>query len=327
MTVEFIKKGGFSINISVTTFNKWIRIFNNNRSRTEIDGFWVFNCEENIFNHNKAFVGLMKEIIVKENLIGARIEASYYDTVIIFTTADRKEIHKVKKIICDKLRCEDKDMNWVSSFESKEHRSVNGWLYHVNNFFDAFDNSMKKRKVGLRNSEMENLQLLKIKTYQYVLGEKLLSRNSLVVKPVFSGMDYTIDPKLVFILMPFGEKWSDDTYFLLKEVCESLSLHAMRADDFMMPNNIIDDIWKGINRAGIIIADITVHNANVFYELGIAHTIGKDVILIRGEGGLKSPFDISPWRYIDYNLNPIGAKKFKENLTQILIQYKNESNT
>ena len=53
----------------------------------------------------------------------------------------------------------------------------------------------------------------------------------------------------------------------------------------------MDVIWESINRARIVIADTTTRNPNVFYEIGICHTLGKDVILITQDSE-DVPFDL-----------------------------------
>jgi hypothetical protein len=98
-------------------------------------------------------------------------------------------------------------------------------------------------------------------------------------------------------------------------------LNVIRADDIFGPRKIINDIWQSINKAGLIIADISIHNANVFYELGIAHTLGKEVILTRKKDGEKSPFDISAWRYIEYELTPLKAEEFRNTLSKVFKDY------
>lgn len=154
-----------------------------------------------------------------------------------------------------------------------------------------------------------------------------MNRKSMVITPTFESIDYEIDPKMIFVLMSFNEKWSDDILFLIREVGKKHDLNVVRADDIFAPHNIVKDIWQLINKAGLIIADITVHNANVFYELGIAHTLGKDVVLIRQAGGEKTPFDISLWRYFEYELNPTKAEEFKNTLSKVfehhLVKLKN----
>ena len=151
-------------------------------------------------------------------------------------------------------------------------------------------------------------------------------QKGLFILPSFPPFEGESDPKFVFLLMPFSEKWSDDVQLLIKTVGEKHKLNVIRADDIFGPRQIINDIWQSINKAGIIIADISVHNANVFYELGIAHTLGKEVILTRKKDGERSPFDISSWRYIEYELNPVNAEKFKDALSKEFKEYVTKNN-
>ena len=53
-------------------------------------------------------------------------------------------------------------------------------------------------------------------------------------------------------------------------------------------------------------ADISEHNPNVFYELGLAHALGKETILITHGAG-SSPFDISTARLITYEISDLSA--------------------
>ena len=74
--------------------------------------------------------------------------------------------------------------------------------------------------------------------------------------------------------------------------------------------NIREDMFALILAADLVICDITVHNANVFYELGIRHALRKKhTVLIRGEGSAdKTPFDLSTDRYLAYDIaNPAAA--------------------
>ncbi len=74
--------------------------------------------------------------------------------------------------------------------------------------------------------------------------------------------------------------------------------------------NIREDMFALIIEADVVICDITVHNANVFYELGIRHALRrKHTVLIRGEGSAdKTPFDLSTDRYLAYDIgNPGGS--------------------
>jgi hypothetical protein len=69
--------------------------------------------------------------------------------------------------------------------------------------------------------------------------------------------------------------------------------------------NIVDHVWKGIRKADVMVADITGNNPNVFYEVGLAHALGKDVILISQD--VKAPFDIANSRREDYSLSSLDV--------------------
>ncbi len=55
---------------------------------------------------------------------------------------------------------------------------------------------------------------------------------------------------------------------------------GIRGDSLFLPTPIMGDIWKMIQDAKVVLAELTSKNANVFYELGLAHAIGKPVVLI-----------------------------------------------
>lgn len=125
----------------------------------------------------------------------------------------------------------------------------------------------------------------------------------------------------IFVIMPFSEKWSDETYDIIKEVCKNLDVNLNRADEILGSQSIYNDIITNIVESDIIIADITVKNANVFYELGYAHALKKNVILIRQPND-NVPFDIAQFRYIEYELSFKKAKEFQKRLTDTIIMYK-----
>ena len=83
-------------------------------------------------------------------------------------------------------------------------------------------------------------------------------------------------------------------------------------------HSILQDIIQDISNASIIIADVTMDNPNVFYELGFAHALKKPTILLADiEKREKLPFDISGYRTIFYS-NTIGGKS---EIEETLIRY------
>lgn len=142
-----------------------------------------------------------------------------------------------------------------------------------------------------------------------------------IVNPHFPIVKNEVDIMQAFIIMPFNEPWSSEVLALAKSVAENFKINIIRADDIFVPQNIVNDIWQMINESGLIIADITVHNANVFYELGMAHALGKNVVLLRQIGGAPPPSDISLWRYFEYELMPIKVEEFRAKLSKIFEEY------
>lgn len=105
-----------------------------------------------------------------------------------------------------------------------------------------------------------------------------------------------------FIIMPFGD-WFDYYYeTIYRPAIQSTGLIPRRADDLFRPSAIVNDIWALTQQAKIILADLTGKNANVFYELGLAHAVAKPAILV-AESMDDIPFDLRSLRILVYDKN------------------------
>jgi hypothetical protein len=107
-----------------------------------------------------------------------------------------------------------------------------------------------------------------------------------------------IDPRLVFFLTPFTNE-EQETYQTVKKVCEIGGLRCLRGDETNVPFNILSHIVRSMLESRLIIANISSRNPNVMYELGIAHSIGKPVVVISRTLG-DIPFDVSTTRIVTY---------------------------
>ena len=83
--------------------------------------------------------------------------------------------------------------------------------------------------------------------------------------------------KLITVMLPFSLQSS---FTAVKNACDNLGLDCMKADDIWENSTFIQDIFELIFTSKVIVADFTGKNPNVFYEVGIAHTLGKTVIPI-----------------------------------------------
>lgn len=110
-----------------------------------------------------------------------------------------------------------------------------------------------------------------------------------------------------FVVMQFTSEFDVLYRDVIRPVCESYGYKVVRGDDFHTSGQIMEDVTRSIRSAALIIADVTPDNANVFYEVGFAHAIGKPTILLSDRKRERLPFDISGFRTLFYD-NTIGGK-------------------
>lgn len=137
-----------------------------------------------------------------------------------------------------------------------------------------------------------------------------------------------------FVIMPIHSKGSNDyNHYLsiyldyIKPPFEENGITISRVDDISESGLINADIINLISKSDIVIGDLTDLNPNVFYELGIRHTIKKTgTILIMDEAKTKDiPFDLSHYRIIKFKSNASGLAEFKRTIDKYIKQYLNST--
>jgi hypothetical protein len=124
------------------------------------------------------------------------------------------------------------------------------------------------------------------------------------------------DLNLVSVMMPFSPAFSN-VYAAIQKAVDAAGLTCERADNIWQENEVIQDIFSLIYRSSIVVCDFTQQNANVFYEAGIAHTLGRSVIPISQNDG-DVPFDLKHHRYLKYLNNGEGLDDLVKHLTSRL---------
>jgi hypothetical protein len=143
------------------------------------------------------------------------------------------------------------------------------------------------------------------------------------VNPYFFELPRATDENLLFVLMPFSEVWSDRIWRdHLKPIVEGIDLTprlvCKRADD-LYGHDVLLDIVAAIRSARVVVADITSRNPNVFYELGVAHSFGKRVVLLT-QTVTDIPFDLLRFRHIIYQDNSDGYRELEKRLKTALVE-------
>jgi hypothetical protein len=114
--------------------------------------------------------------------------------------------------------------------------------------------------------------------------------------------------KECFVISPIGEsnspirKHADDVFdFIINPAMEECNIRAFRSDHLDKPGRITEQMFQFLYTADLCIAVLTGYNPNVFYELAIAQSAQRPVIILI-ETGQKLPFDIGDLRCVFYDL-------------------------
>ncbi len=128
-----------------------------------------------------------------------------------------------------------------------------------------------------------------------------------------------------FVVSPIGDegteirKRADQLYtYIIKPVCEKCEFEAIRGDLINASDSIDQTILDHLKNDDLIIADISGHNPNVFYEIGYRTSLGKNIIHLKEKGEII-PFDVVNIRTFDYDLKDLDSvSKIKTRLIQTI---------
>ncbi|WP_407306405.1 hypothetical protein [Desulfosporosinus sp. SB140] len=147
-----------------------------------------------------------------------------------------------------------------------------------------------------------------------------------MVRKINKGITENATEKICFVISPIG-KDGTETYELFKEVLDYIitpaiknsgyKLKVIRADDIEHSGSFVKDILEKILESFIVIADLTGKNPNVFYELGIRHSLSTRTILI-SQLLDDIPSDLREYRTIIYDISLKGAKLFEDKFKRYL---------
>lgn len=133
---------------------------------------------------------------------------------------------------------------------------------------------------------------------------------------VFQIPDKAVESNVLSVMMPFEGRFAG-TYNAIRNVCSRLGIECRRADDIWDNSILIQDVFDLIFTARAVLTDFTDRNPNVFYETGVAHTLGKLVIPIT-QSVADIPFDLRHHRALTYLPNAEGLLKLEADLEKKL---------
>jgi hypothetical protein len=210
-------------------------------------------------------------------------------------------------------------MDWKDAEEISMEQAVGtvrqqlGWT-NISSFqlpIKFLDQTSLERKQELENIALDFVERIKTQ----ILHEQQKIR----FQPIFRASldELEVENDLCFVLIPFKAEFNRIYEDVIQQAINEAGLKPLRADKIFSSTPIVEDIWTHIAKSKVIIADVTDKNPNVFYELGLAHAIGKPVIII-AQNKEDIPFDIAYIRYFLYTDDDRGWKKLKKDLENAL---------
>lgn len=163
---------------------------------------------------------------------------------------------------------------------------------------------------GSINTLLRNKTIIKIDRAIYMLAKESRGADNM---------------KYCFVVSPIGEEGSEirtNADKLLKHiinpVCQSCGLSVERVDQINDSDSITQTIIDKLLSADLVIADISGHNPNVFYEMGYRKCTGKPIIHLKCKGE-NLPFDVNTIRTFEYDLTDLDSvEAIKERLQQTI---------
>ncbi|WP_281850645.1 hypothetical protein [Pseudomonas helleri] len=122
---------------------------------------------------------------------------------------------------------------------------------------------------------------------------------------------------LMFVLTPFHDDLKDE-FETVYSVGKTLGFQVLRGDEKLEPGDIFRKILTLVASARIVVANISGRNPNVFYELGIAHALGKQVILL-AHSNSHVPFDVQSKPIVFYRNNEELAKNLNSMIGRTML--------
>jgi hypothetical protein len=126
--------------------------------------------------------------------------------------------------------------------------------------------------------------------------------------------------KDAFVIMPFSAtptcteaQWTETYDYVFRPAFLEAGYGCERAKP--MVGHVLSSIIDSLRGCRIVLADITDRNPNVFYELGIRHTLKKGTIIVSRDE--KVPSDLGGMWYVRYENSPAGVAKFKNEIKRL----------
>ncbi len=134
----------------------------------------------------------------------------------------------------------------------------------------------------------------------------------MLLTPVFQNRKFSKQDNTCLISMPLEAYWSETLWVHIQTTLQAVGIDAIRAEPLFISGKL-EESWTYLNQVEALIADLTYKHPDVFYQIGIAHTLGKPVFLI-SQHARDIPVDFQQFPHKVYNNNIPGLRELAEAL-------------
>lgn len=208
----------------------------------------------------------------------------------------------------------------VISFEGDLSEKMEMRMVHDNAEGCMFDFCMNKSDIHLGMIAGNICPKCRAILVRYGIHEKAIYSAERMLNYVRSeaiGKPIIFDEDAAFIVMRFSQNDENDHAYLygIKPALEEVKIKCIRADDQILSNQLLEKIEKNIEKSRFVIVKVDSNNLNVYFELGLALGLNKDVLLISEKDlVLQLPVDLKNWECLTYsegNYNELKNKIIK----------------
>lgn len=192
-------------------------------------------------------------------------------------------------------------------------------VQEIKNYLDqvGINDYTEGQFAGSINTLLRNKSIKKVERAKYITNQKQ------------GGITFM---KTCFVVSPIGDEVSEtrnnaDKLFryIINPVCQSCGFEAVRVDQINDSDSITQTIIEKLLSAELVIADISGHNPNVFYEMGYRKCTNKPIIHLKRRGE-SIPFDVNTVRTFEYDLTDLDSvEEVKNRLKQTIGTFSFES--
>lgn len=151
---------------------------------------------------------------------------------------------------------------------------------------------------------------------QKAMEESEQEPEQMTVSPLFQGRGFEVKPRTALVVMPMEAYWSETMWVHIQQTLKAMGWDSLRAEALFSEDQL-EDTWEKMNEVELMVADLTYKHPDVFYKIGVWHTLGKSVILV-SQHERDIPPDFLRFPHIIYDNNIHGLQQLAGRLVELV---------